>query len=97
MMIQPQEYIATLFDIGQQRPKFYLGQEVVDREGRRGLVHVIYANLYSAINSLTVPEDWWERQTPRPKTAKAGFWYAVLLTTEYGDLLVGEDDMGAVQ
>ena len=78
-------------DVGNRVPKFRLGQPVVDYFGRRGVVHTVYANFASVLNSFTVPENWYEMQRPPPKTSKKGFWYAVVL--DRGDVLVGEDDL----
>jgi hypothetical protein len=76
-----------------RRPKYMLGQNVVDNYGRSGCVHSIYAGLQAVENvSLGFGADaWYDGQERPPVTPFDGIWYGVVL--DDGDVLVGEDDI----
>lgn len=77
-------------DVGDRVPKFRLGQEVSGR-GYVGVIDAVYANLNAAVDSLIIPEGWYEMQEVPPKTPKTGFWYSVIL--KEGAVLLGEEDI----
>jgi hypothetical protein len=65
-----------------RRPKYMLGQNVVDNAGLQAVENV----------SLGFGADaWYDGQERPPVTPFDGIWYGVVL--DDGDVLVGEDDI----
>jgi hypothetical protein len=80
-----------------RRPKFRLGDMVIDVHGQVGAVASIYADLTAVEESggLSDAAAWLAAQKPRPKTKAAGIWYTVVC--DEGEVCVGEDDLKKVR
>jgi len=81
-----------------RKPKFALGQPVVDPHDERGAVDAIYADLQSAEDAGVVDDaaSFLKAQEKRPKSKKTDLWYSVVCETG-GQVLVGEADLRAAK
>ena len=76
-----------------RKPKFALGDVLLDAFGDIGAVEAIYADIRAAADAGLIDDvdNWLRRLEVRPKTPKSGIWYA--LAYGHGQGLAGELDL----
>lgn len=81
-----------------RKPRFALGQLVVDPHGERGAIDAIYADLLAAEDAGVIDDaaSFLKEQEKKPKSKKTDLWYSVICETG-GNVLVGEADLRAAK
>src|SRR5436190_14227302 len=76
-----------------RRPKFALGQVVVDSYGDVAAIDAIYADIQAAEDAgvITDAREWLAAQEKRPRTPRSGIWYSLVFG--HGTGLAGELDL----
>lgn len=74
-----------------KRPKFGLGQVVIDVHGDVAAIDAIYADLRAAEDAGVIDSAWLRTQQKRPRTPKTGIWYSLVFG--HGAGLAGELDL----
>lgn len=76
-----------------KRPKFALGQVVIDPYGDIAAIDAIYADLQAAEDAGVIDDarEWVRAQDKRPRTPASGIWYSLVFG--HGAGLGGERDL----
>lgn len=81
--------------IMRRRPKYALGDLLVNQHDFIGHVDVIYADLYAAMDDFAVDENWWDIQTIKP-SSKDQVFYGLAAPDGKGAAISGELDVRPV-
>jgi len=74
-----------------RRPKFALGDVVLDVYGDIAAIDGVFADLRAVIDSGAIDNDWIRRQDIKPKTPASGIWYSLVFG--HGAGIAGERDL----
>lgn len=74
------------------KPKFAIGERVIDPWGERGKVLSFVHGLAAAKHEIGDPDRWLRGLSIKPKTPRRGIWYTVRPSSG-GETLVGELDL----
>ncbi len=76
-----------------RRPKFGLGEVVIDAHGEIGAIDAIYADLQAVEDAGVIDDvgEWRRELESRPKTPARGIWYG--LVYGHGAGIAGELDL----
>ncbi len=76
-----------------RRPKFALGEVVLDAFGDIGAIDAIYADMRAVEDSgqITDVDEWLKRLAVKPRTPKTGIWYSIAYGEGQG--IAGELDL----
>lgn len=74
-----------------RRPKFKLGDVVIDVYGDIAAIDGVFADLRAVKDAGMIDSDWIGRQSIKPKTPASGIWYSLVFG--HGAGVAGERDL----